>query len=51
MGRDKDKDDDKSGNKGKGDDSGGKHGKEDSTRDAHRNRPIPDRAEPNKHDR
>ncbi|MGH3928767.1 MAG: hypothetical protein ACRDTF_02170 [Pseudonocardiaceae bacterium] len=45
----KDKDDDKS--DGKDGEKGGRHGKEDNTGDAQRNRPIPDRAEPDKHDR
>lgn len=56
----KDRDDDKSGGKGgdkdrdrgdKGRDSGGRHGREDNTADADRRRRIPDRADPNKHDR
>lgn len=48
MGKDK-KDDDKS--RDKGGNSGGRHGQEDNTADADRRRPIPDPAEPNKHDR
>ncbi|MGH3798472.1 MAG: hypothetical protein ACRDSP_26815 [Pseudonocardiaceae bacterium] len=49
MSKDKDKDDDKS--RDKGDDRRGKHGREDNTADADRRRQIPDRADPNKHDR
>ncbi len=51
----KDKDDDKNrdnGNKGSGGKgSGGRHGREDNTVDADRRRQVPDRADPNKHDR
>ena len=45
----KDKDHDKSGGKDGG--KGGGHRQEDNTHDAQRDRPIPDRADPNKHDR
>ncbi|MGH3924893.1 MAG: hypothetical protein ACRDTT_18870 [Pseudonocardiaceae bacterium] len=52
MGKDKDDDKnrDKGGDKG-GDKGSGRHGREDNTADADRRRQIPDRADPNKHDR
>lgn len=50
MGKDEDKNRDQGGGSGNKD-SGGRHGREDNTADADRRRQIPDRADPNKHDR
>lgn len=46
MGKDQDDEEDDKNN-----DSGSKHGQEDNTDDVSRDRPVPDRADPNKHDR